>query len=414
MIFNLGRSPMLSVLSDGLDFAAAFLSAAELRAAQAAVTLSEQFPTDERLAAAALSVQRARTEDSMNAKMARWAAAKILDALDAEAVRLDAAYPGEAPHSVILGPRFPRDDRPSKITGYVASISAGRIFDRKGLFGDAFWSSVPASARLQGRRLTALSGADKGNSYAISDHVLDAPAFIRLDGNPWGNGTHTGVKFSIDGDGIPDPALDRDERARDWLVSGAIQGTLTAAVGGVLTCAAIFNASGYWLDSDGDAIKGSLAGRTLLIGAAEYPITVHTPSLGRITVTGGGAIAGTEAFRIRARSPGETGRQGRGFLRAPPDGGRYSTLEPGTTVRLDADMLAQAEPANAAAIAKAMEAAARYAHARFQRWRGSRAQLRAAVAAHAHIIADARREAARVDDLRQMSIDLDLPLKFTS
>lgn len=413
MKWNLGRSPsFFGTISDGLDFAAGFLSPGEIASAQAALDLSVQLPTDKRLAAAAASVQQARAADSLNAKMARWGLGSLLDALDAEVTRMDTAYPDEAPHALLRGPRFPKDDRSSRLVGRVASISSSRIFDLHEIFGDSYWSTVPPASRLLGRRFTAKSGADKGHVYTISAHVIDSPAYIRLVGDPWANGTHANVRFSIDGDPIPDDDVSKDERARDWVISSAIQGKLTAGAGAVLTCASVFGASGYWLDVDGVIITGNLRGRDLLIGSTAHRIVGHNPAANQVTVASGAGIVGNEAFRIMARSPAETGKQDHGTLLNPAEGLRYSMLEPHTTIRLGPTMVSQADPSRVQAINDSMDVVARYTHARLAKWRGSYPVFKNAVRSQKLIVADAMREAQRVEDLRRMSKDLNLPLKL--
>ena len=157
------------------------------------------------------------------------------------------------------------------------------------------------------------------------------------------------------------------------MIVSAIRGTLTGLTGSKVRCDAIFDHTDYWLD-EGVIIKGNLTGRTITIdGVGDFTITDHDPEDvlgGTVTLDSVAGISGNETFRIKARSPKDTGKQQQGTLR---DG---NSLEPGTLIRLTPRSLAAAGTARVGQVRAGQRMVKRYSKLRWHRFRGTAIQLR--------------------------------------
>jgi hypothetical protein len=363
---------------------------------------------DELIEGLGRQIDALRDKDSLYSKLGLYAASKIRDELDAQALVLDDAYPALAPHAAIVGPRFPRDGRDIPVTGRILATTMSaddvKVTDSTGIFGDPYWATVEADSRLAGRQLTMTSGPRKGVSYPITTHVFDGVPYIKVEDRADSIiDTDPGNKFKIDGDGMPQDDLDKWDRGNDWLIVSAIRGTLDGAAGVTLTCMAVFQHGipSYWLDAEGNAIPGNLAGREIIItGVGTRMIVTHTPAAGNITVDDGTGIVGNEAFSIKARSPAETGKQDRGTLKTG------ASLEPTCLIRMSPSSIASAGPERAAALTSAMAMIKRYMRLRFHKYRGSLIQLRYLSKNAIAAVDEYEDQKGIADDIRTVSTEL--------
>jgi len=395
--------PLIGV-TDDVDAVA--LSQGEIDVAEFILMHGTDARYDELVEGLSKQIDALRDKDSLYSKLGMFGKSKILDELDAVVPELDAQYPQFAPHAAIYGPRFPRDGRDIPVRGRIlaTTVSADnyKVTDTTGIFGDPYWASVGPEARLDGRLLTVTSGPRKGVSYRITTHVFEGSPYIKVvDAAESINDTNPGDRFSIDGDSIPQDDLGKWDRGRDWMVVSAIRGTLVLAAGAVLRCVPVFNAAGYWLDPDGSLIAGNLAGRDIIIeGVGTRAILSHNPFLGEVTVDDGTGIAGTEAFKIQARSPADTGAQDKGSLVSG------DVLEPGCRIRLSPETLASVGEAHATLVRSGMTLVKRYAKLRWHRFRGTAIQLRYLSRNAIDAVEQFEDERLVGDDVREMATEL--------
>lgn len=418
--FSLGRNALaFTGVGDGNTFAARFLSEREMETAQRLLNYHAQVPVDDRVIGAQTAVRNARSTNSLYAKIQRYAAGSMMDALASEAARADELYPDKAPHAIITGPQFPGQELTTKIRGVLMSIVNGQLLDRSALFGDPAWADTEPSERLSGRRITFLSGPYKGDTYEIATHVIDEPPHIRLLGDPIPDAAGPlRWKFRISGAALPDVSGTDEARGSDWAIVSAIRGTVSSVLSGTELQSTIFG-NDYWYVEDDVAqgpIKRTLLGRTINIeGGPSLTIERHDASdiaADRVVVSSTAGIVAPVAFTIKASSPAWNGKQRNGTLFRPPGTTRYGLLEPSVRVWLSPHRFAAASGEARAVVREATQTIARYHHLRFARYTGSIYVLRTAQHSYARALQSLARERAVVRDLESLARDLDLPLQI--
>jgi len=364
---------------------------------------------EDRFAGLTKAASDLRLQDSVNRKLLLLAAMRIQDSLDDVALRFDALYPDTAPHSVILGPSFPRDTKDQPVSGKILGIAGSKVSDHQGVFGDSHWGTVDADERLAGRIMTMRTGAAKGTQVQILTHVIvgTAAPFITVDDT---TGLAAGDEFEIDGDGLPQDNLNKKTRSGDWAITTRMDGRFNAASPAE---APLFGRA-YWL-KNGTPITGRLKDRTINITEGPVPgayrIQGHNVAAGTIVIEGNPAILGTEAFWISPRSPADTGKQRRGTLRQgdPSDGRRYDTLEPATKRRMVAKSRQKAGDLTETLTAS-MDQIDRYTDLRYHRFFGTWKQLKRFRKTARLAQRRWEQEQIRRADIEQATLELNLPL----
>lgn len=419
--FSLGRNALsFTGVGDGNTFAARFLSDREMETAQRLLDYHAQVPVNDRVVGAQAAVRDARALNSLYAKIQRYAAGTMMDALATEVDRADDLYPEKAPHAIITGPQFPGQEVTAKIRGVLMSIVDSRLLDRSALFGDPAWADTDPAERLAGRRIKFLSGPHKGETYEIAVHVIEDVPHIRLLGDPIADAPGPlRWRFVISGVGLPDVSGTDVARGGDWAIVTAMRGSISAVLSGTELQASLFG-NDYWYVEDDVAqgpIKRTLVGRTINIeGGPSLVIERHDATdiaADRIVVSTTAGISAPVNFTIKASSPAWNGKQRTGTLFSPPGTTRYGLLEPTTRVWISPHRFAAATGEARKVVEAATEKISRYHHLRFARYTGSLYALRTAQHSYARALKSLARETATVRDLAELGEALDLPLRVT-
>lgn len=392
-MWGLGQSPILFPQVAGFFPAPTTLfGPAELETMARFLTDTDAAAQERMAVGMAEMVTRLKREDSVNSKMALYASGKLKGLLSDRAAAFDEEYPDKAPHTVLLGPRFPLDAREIPIIAKIAAIGAFGVTDDRGFISDPFWSSVPPSDRLTGRTFHVLSGTRAGDDIQIIDHRLKgsgAPSIVLEDTTD----LSPGDKFKILDIVIPNDHLGKWDRAVDWVISTPILDTFDGA-----NTSPVIRSS-YW------TAKTNLKGRDLIVAGTTYKITTHT-LLTSIAIEGSPSL-GLASFAIPAMSPFRTGVQPHGTLRAN-DGTTFGNLEPGTKIRLSPRSLGGVS--GHAEIKAAQRMLDRYLNLRFQKYFGSAERLRR-FRKTAKLINEQQEQALlRREDILLVRDELNLPL----
>lgn len=395
-MWGLGQSPIVFPALGGFyPLPTTLFSPSELAVMQGMLDQTDKQDQDRLFKGLADMVTRLKTEDSVNTKLITYALNLMKGTLSEEAAMFDESFPTTAPHTVLLGPAFPRDAKEIHIAAKIGVIGANGIVDDRGFISDPYWQTVTPAERLTGHVFHVVSGTRAGDDIPIIQHRVKgvgAPS-ITLEET---TSLAAGNKFTIPDILMPQDNLRKHDRSRDWIISTAIKDTFNAT----LTSPVI--RSTYW------TAKANLKGRELHVGGNVYKILTHTiGAMGVITIDG--PNPGNVAFTIPAKSPFETGKQTTGTLRAGDGGVHYGLLEPTTRIRLWAGNIGTSSSGSNISTSEAM--IDRYLHMRFQKYFGSHVRLNRFSKTAKLINEQFQQQLLRRDDIIAVNEDLNLPLK---